>query len=347
MSKSIKFARNLAKESAMFNCHNHLTAYHNKKVTLSQTERSEMRERRDTNRNRIKNWLKSNRDLKPAFFESQGSYKDKTMVQYPDKDYDIDDGVYFCEDDLVNRNNNPLTALYVRKLICEALTDSSFNSPPKLHTNCIRVTYIKGYNVDVTVYRVKEDGVAELASSDWKPSDARLASNWFNHFNKKHSPGEENGRQFRRIVRLIKKITSNRKSWRLRVTSGFGVTILASECYYPCKDRDDLSLLNTLTNIRGRLHQNLSIKNPVPPNDYIAKNDNARSKYLRESLDKLSDCFKKIDQTDSEYESLCAWSEIFGDKYFRERMKNTNQEKSISKIEPATAVVKAPGRTNA
>ena len=37
----------------------------------------------------------------PIEFVKQGSYAMKTMVQDPDNDYDIDDGVYFEKDKLV------------------------------------------------------------------------------------------------------------------------------------------------------------------------------------------------------------------------------------------------------
>ena len=370
----------------MIDCHKHVVAYHNDEITLPEAERGEMRDRRNANRDRIKARLKVIEKPAPAFFASQGSYGDKTMVRYPDKDYDIDDGVYFRKDDLVGPNGGEMTALQARKMVFDALNDGSFKTPPELHTNCIRVLYTAGYNVDVPVYRIvietdvfgNETEYVELAGADWIRSDARDVSTWFDDVNQSRSPDTENGRQFRRIVRDIKKLTNSRKSWRKRILSGYGVTILAAECYVPSAERDDYSLHATLRAMHNRLKLSLAIQSPVEPYDHVAEHDDARSNYFKARLDDLEGCLNDITAAETEDEALDAWSYLYSDNYFSDRKAKAQTEaletksadgsllglglaaagvavgvaalsgaRAKSSWEPSEAVSKGGGRTNA
>ena len=54
-----------AKEMKMYNCHDDILAYHNEEVTLSNAEQDEMRERRDTNRQRLKDGLERDGETHP------------------------------------------------------------------------------------------------------------------------------------------------------------------------------------------------------------------------------------------------------------------------------------------
>jgi hypothetical protein len=110
-----------------------------------------------------------------------------TMVQDPDTDYDIDDGVYFRKEKLVGANGGEMSALAVRQMVCQALQDDRFNTPPKVLKNCVRVYYNEGFHVDVPAYRRIETKdpwtgkvtcTYELASSDWKGSDPREVTRW-------------------------------------------------------------------------------------------------------------------------------------------------------------------------
>ena len=112
-----------------------------------------MRERRDTNRQRQRDGLRRDGEPAPSGFQSQGSYAHRTMVQQPDKDYDIDDGTYFGKDDLKGPRGGDKTARDAKEMVRKALHDDRFNKPPEVRTNCVRVYYSAGYHVDVPVYR--------------------------------------------------------------------------------------------------------------------------------------------------------------------------------------------------
>src|SRR5580704_13650597 len=137
----------------MFDCAQDVLAYHDEKVTLPQAERTEMRERRDANRERLKKGLKDAKKPAPRDFVSQGSYSMKTMTQHREKDYDIDDGAYFGKEVLIGERGAEISALQARQMVRGALDDGSFNTPPEVRNNCVRVSYKAGFHVDVPVYR--------------------------------------------------------------------------------------------------------------------------------------------------------------------------------------------------
>src|SRR5258705_5883472 len=105
----------------------------------------------------------------------------RTMVQLPDKDWDIDDGVYFDAVDLVGERGGEMTALQARQMVRDAVDDGSFKKKPEVRANCVRVFYEAGHHVDIPVYRVRiekstsgeETTIVEFASAEWKRSDAR------------------------------------------------------------------------------------------------------------------------------------------------------------------------------
>src|SRR4051812_12604126 len=165
----------------MQDCSADVLGYHDDKVTLPGDEQKNMRERRNANRKRLKKGLEKNKNPQPTLTKSQGSYAMKSMTQHDDNKYDIDDGVYFRKDDLVGPRGGEMTALEARQMVRDAVDDDSFKEPPKVRLNCVRVQYEEGYHVDLPVYRLvtstnvlgQEEEYAELASADWKRSDAR------------------------------------------------------------------------------------------------------------------------------------------------------------------------------
>src|SRR3954469_21246514 len=140
----------------MRNTSREVCGFHDAEVALTTTERSEMRKRRNTNRERLKKGLEKNSNPKPIGCHTQGSYSMKTMVQDPDYDYDIDDGVYFKSADLKGSQGADKSALQARQMVCAALQDDKFATEPEVRKNCVRVYYEAGYHVDVPAYRRHE-----------------------------------------------------------------------------------------------------------------------------------------------------------------------------------------------
>jgi hypothetical protein len=338
----------VTKEKKMYDCAEDVLAYHDDRVTLPQAERTAMRERRDANRKRLKNGLKDAGQPAPLEFKSQGSYAMKTMTQHPDKDYDIDDGVYFLKEDLVGPRGAEMSALQVRQMVRDALDDGSFKTPPEVRTNCVRVYYDAGYHVDVPAYRRvtvkdifgKEQVHHELASRDWKRSDARDVTTWFEKENDSQSPDKDNGRQLRRVTREIKKFARSRSSWTSQILSGFGITKLVTECYKADAAREDKALHDTMKAIRDRLNFNLVVKHPVTPGDTITSgSDDAKAKFLRSKLSDAVGWLEPLFASDCTEESaLKCWDKVFNTTYFIDGM----VKEDVTKASAGPTIIKNP-----
>lgn len=322
----------------MHNCSEDILAHHDEQVTLPQPERTNMRERRDANRDRLSKGLKQNNKPAPREFVKQGSYAMKTMVQHTDKDYDIDDGVYFDKEDLFGDRGAEMSGLQARRMVRDALDDGSFKTPPEVRLNCVRAFYAAGYHVDLPVYRRvtvtdawgNETYQYELASGEWKRSDARDVTDWFDRENTGQSPDTTNGRQLRRIVRQIKKFARSRSSWPGRILGGFGITVLVVECYRPNLSLEDTALYDTIRAIRDRLNWNLVINHPVTPNETITNgNDDAKAKFLRNRLTEAIDTLGTLfDHDCNRNKALKCWDTVFATTFFSNRGEFKKEDKA-------------------
>ncbi len=322
----------------MYQCGKEIKKYHNEKVTLSQVEQKNMRDRRDANRKRLKNGLEKNGDPKPKDQWTQGSYAMKTMIQEDGQKYDIDDGVCFDQEDLKGLGGADKTALVARNMVCDAVNDGSFKRPPKVKKNCVRVFYDTGYHVDIPVYRTREEENLwgdtethiELASADWKKSAPRTVTDWFNKAVKDQSPPDDQT-QFRRIVRLMKKFAHSRETWPDKNPSGFTISKLVEESYVGIFGDDEQAFHKTMKAIKQRLDLNLSVKHPVV-DEMLAEDDDSKTRFLR---DKLSENLKHLDVLDdpncTKSEVLRAWKKVLNDDYFEGLAEDEEESTAASK----------------
>lgn len=254
----------------------------------------------------------------------------RTMVQQPDKDYDVDDGVYFDLEQLKGPRGGDKSASEVKEMVRKALHDDSFERPPEKLKHCIRVYYSAGYHVDVPVYRrIVEEDIwgneeihVELASTDWKTSNPLAVTDWFLDANKAKSPNNDNGGQLRRIVRLLKAFARSRPSWREHIATGFMITKLVVEEYSANADREDRALYNTMVAIRNRLSWNLEIKHPTVEGEMLTKGpDDSQARFLREKLDWAVGELDVLFQGDCNREqALKAWGKAFNTEFFIDRL---------------------------
>ena len=320
----------------MKNCHADVLAFHDEEVTLPQKERTAMRERRDSNRRRLKQGLERDGERKPVDYRSQGSYAMRTMVQQPDRDYDVDDGVYFEIDQLKGPRGGDRSAADAKEMVRKALHDDSFDRPPERLKNCVRVYYKAGYHVDVPVYRRtvdendwgEEETRIELAGADWKVSDPLAVTDWFLAANKDQSPDNENGGQLRRIVRLLKGFARSRPSWRDHIATGFMITKLVVEQYSANGAREDMALYGTMAATRDRLRWNLEIEHPTVAGEMLTKGpDDSRAKFLRDKLDWAIGELAVLSQWDCSHErALKAWGKACNSTFFIGRVESDEAE---------------------
>lgn len=311
----------------MFDCSKDVRAYHDQEVTLPKSEQDAMRDRRNTNRTRLRNGLDKAGKPKPIEFVKQGSYAMKTMCRDPDNDYDIDDGVYFHEIDLVGDRGAEMTSLQARWMVRDAIDDGRFKRAPEVRPNCVRVFYEKGYHVDLPVYRrvVAETMFGEevhyelAASSGWKRSDARDVSDWY----EAQRVASADGIQLRRINRDLKKYVRSRLSWRGSLLSGFGISMLTIE-KFRANDREDRALYDTMVTIRDRLNRNLEVAHPVTPGDTITSGlDDAKARCFCEKLtEAIATLAPLFDADCTRDKALRCWDEVFATTFFSERLES-------------------------
>lgn len=321
----------------MFDCSKDVRAYHDQDVTLPKIEQDAMRDRRDSNRKRLRDGLAKAGKPKPIEFVKQGSYAMKTMCRDPDNDYDIDDGVYFHKDDLVGDRGAEMTTLQARQMVRDAVDDGRFKRAPEVRSNCVRVFYEKGYHVDLPVYRrvVTETAFGEevhydlAASSGWKRSDARDVSDWYED----ERAASSDGVQLRRVNRDLKKFARSRYSWRGSILSGFGISVLTTE-KFRANTREDRALYDTMVAIRDRLDWNLQVAHPVTPGDYITSGpDDAKARCFREKLTEAIDTLAPLFDADCTREkALKCWDKVFATTFFSERLE---EEQRASVAAPA------------
>ncbi len=314
----------------MNNCHADVLAYHDEEVALPQKERTEMRERRDANRRRLKQGLERDEEPKPVDYRSQGSYAMRTMVQQPDKDYDVDDGVYFDIDQLKGRRGGDRSAMDAKEMVRKALHDDNFDRPPEKLKNCVRVFYKAGYHVDVPVYRRivdqndsgQEETRIELAGSDWRVSNPLAVTDWFLDANRGQSPDNDNGGQLRRIVRLLKGFARSRPSWRDHMATGFMITKLVVEKYSINPAREDMALYDTMVAVRDRLRSDLEIAHPTVAGEMLTRSaTDSRTKFLRDKLNWAIEELAVLSQWDCSRErALNAWDTAFNSTFFIDRL---------------------------
>jgi len=343
----------------MFDCSKEMTGFHDKEVTLPNTARTQMRDHRDANRKRLRSGLTKVEKPLPKNFHSQGSYAMKTMVQHDDNKYDIDDGVYFDKEQLVGDRGAELSALATRQMVRDAVDDGCFKTPPEVRKNCVRVFYEAGYHVDLPVYRKIEEKnwlgdvkiYFELASVNWKRSDAREVTAWFEDENTKQSLADDPD-QLRRICRLLKKYSTSRPSWCSQATSGFVITKLVTERFRPSRLRDDKALLDTMKAIKSRLDWTLEVDHPVTPNEKLSKGaDDTKISFFRDRLGDAIKWLEPVEKNDCTREDARnAWDKTFNTEYFASCAvpeESTSASKSATFLTAAVAAASVLGAMSA
>ncbi|MBX4913660.1 MULTISPECIES: cyclic GMP-AMP synthase DncV-like nucleotidyltransferase [Rhizobium] len=314
----------------MKNCDSQILKFQRKMVKLSDDDRLDIKDKADTNRDRLKGGLRVQEKPTPIGMHTQGSYSMKTMIQEDDADYDIDDGVYFKKEDLVGPNGGEMSALDVRKMVCNALQDSRFKQAPEVRKNCVRVYYNEGFHVDVPSYRKIEikDPISgepktawELAGPDWKRSDARAVTKWFKTANStKCSDASKDGNsgQFVRMTRLMKKFAKSRGTWKSKTISGFAISRLVEECYLEIRGRNDKAFRDLMRRIVDRLNYNDEIEHPTLKDENIVNSGSSKVSFFKECLEENLGHFEILDDPDCTHDqAMKAWDRVFNTDWFR------------------------------
>jgi hypothetical protein len=338
----------------MKNCSNDVIKYHNDEVTLAETQRETMRERRNTNRARVKSGLAKMERTGPDHHVVQGSYAMKTMVQHPDNNYDIDDGAAFIPEQLKNKSGVALTAKEAKELLRDALLkDGKLPSDPKILNNCVRIEYAAGYHVDIPVYRTKTDAAGkttyEIAGqTEWRSTNPKEIADWFDERVAATKQNGDNDPQLRRMVRLTKRF-ARANCGDADAPSGLILTVLVNDAHPTNRDREDEAFREVLRKIKQRIDLNWHVLNPRNIAEELTKAaDQARIKLLS---DKIGSALKKLEKLD---EAGCSrglarstWDGIFLTDYFGKLESADRSSEAAGSKSPDKPVNKQGGGTYA
>lgn len=326
----------------MKDCNKEISKYHKDRVVLSSDQRKLLRSRRNANRDRLKRGLKAKDKPLPKEFVTQGSYAAKTTIQEPKNAYDIDDGAVFDIDDLKGPQGGDMTPGDAKKMVRDAVDDGSFNTPPEVKTNCVRVHYNDGSHVDIPVYRkiAQTDGSEkfEIASSVWKESNPKGVNNWFNERLRLRT--NEGSDQMRVLIRLLKAYCKHRPSYSL--PSGFILTVLVDENYWSHDARLDSAFRNLIGAIRDRLAISKQVRHPVV-DENLADQGDAKCTKLLELLSTSLDYLAVLDRASCrKSEALKAWKKVFNTDFFDQAISDAEAEEKRAAAAAVASVAVMP-----
>jgi len=277
-------------------------------IKLPSSKKENLITSREANRNRIKNYFKDElKEKQPDFFQ-QGSFSFKTTVNPLDEKYDVDDGVYlqnltndFLNDDMTD----PKT---VHEWIVEAV-DGNTKARVIDKNNCVRVVYANDYHIDLPIYceQGKTIYLASKRSNEWIEDDPKGFNNWF------YDQLNLNGEQQRRNIMYLKAWVDYNNFVDI---SGIMITVLVSNLNNSVDDRDDSSLMNTVSQIISFLELNRNLLMPVKPyDDLLEKSNDRQIDNVIESFKKLKTAgYKALELEDNE-EAFIIWNAVFGDRF--------------------------------
>lgn len=239
----------------MANCNNLFHSF-DSEISLTTDKKNKMKKSKDGLRKRIINHFKENHpEYEPKFY-IQGSYKTKTAIRTKDDICDLDDGVYFFR-------KPEVTSTTLQAWVRDAV-DGYTGTEPQHRKKCIRNIFTADYEIDMPVY-YKIDGQEyqiAIKNGDWKDDDPKAMVEWFNE--KKDNDG------------ILMIIVKSLKAWcdnkRNSMPSGLAMTILAANAKDKIvydKERLDITMRDTLREIKKALDISFQCKVPVTPNDNL------------------------------------------------------------------------------
>ena len=279
----------------------------NEAITLSGAKKQDLITSRDAIKDTVLKWFEDNHPECIPHFEVQGSFvMETTLMQLDNNEYDIDLGVYLTGFEYKSDTDYPVPQTvhnWINKATCDETKENNIDK-----MTCVRVSYQKGYHVDLPSYI--EDGLGNIflahTRDGWIKSDPVEFTNWFiNHVN-------THGEQIRRLVKYIKAW----KDYRKMPIASIGVTILVCNNYVPSIDEDYKSLYYTIKNINKALGLIFACNKPVKPYENIFEDySDTRRQTIIDGLQDFENKLQNIiwgDDCETKKKNLL---KLFGDRF--------------------------------
>jgi len=283
----------------MANCHKLFQDFNND-LKLTKTKRDSLIKSRDALREKIKkHFAEHHPNYTPIFF-IQGSYKTGSVIRTKDDTCDLDDGIHFkCEPDV-----SPTT---LQRWIYEAV-EGHTKGGQKHKSKCVRVIYKNDYHIDLPIYKQSEEDdypFLAIKDKDWEEeeSDPKGFIEWYD------------ANKSEQIVRTTRYLKAWGDNIRNNMPSGLAMTLF-SEKYIQENERDDISLKDTLVNMKNELEYKWEAIMPVKPKDDILKRYNETFKdNFFDALDSFIEDAKKALNEVSQLEASRLWRKHLGQRF--------------------------------
>lgn len=300
-------------------------------IRIDSTKRTSLLSNKSALREKIKKYFQEKDKSIPKFY-IQGSMDNNvsTGIIPINGDYDIDDGVY-----LQNISTTDITPETAHLWIYNAVLGHTNSTEDK--TKCVRVNYANSEkHVDLPIY-IEEDGESYLAvkNKGWVKNKPKEISNWF----KEESNEENKGKEFRKVIRLLKAWKDKRESENigLELFGGFQLSILASE-YFPDNYDGDLEKLfyYTVKNINENFWLHPPLRNPIDlVQNTLEYYSSSRIDIFKDEFQKLyNKCHDAFIEEDDEKKSL-KWQKVFGSRFPSIESSKEKNASFITKIKEA------------
>lgn len=288
----------------MANCHNLFQEY-TTEISIPKAKKDKMSGSKDGLRKRIREDFKKNHPEYEPKFHIQGSASPKmrTGIRTKDDICDLDDGVYFLR-------QPDVTATTLQTWIKDAVKGYT-DTDPEHRKKCIRNIFVNDYEIDQPVYYKVNGMNCQLAVKDtgWEDSDPKALIDWF------HKRKDKNGQ----LVKIVKDLKGWCDNIRNKMPSGLAMTILAVNAKANItfnSDRDDITLRDTLENIKAWLDIKFECIVPVVPGDDLFKDyDKARKDNFMTALQNFIDDAKAAINEDSEKAASKLWKKHLGNRF--------------------------------
>jgi len=285
----------------MSNCHNLFQTFH-EDISLSKSKKDRMKISKEGIREKIRKYFKENHSAYEPKFYIQGSYKMKSSIRTKEDICDLDDGVYFFRKPDVTSTT---LQIWVKEAV-EGYTDTA----PEHRKKCIRNIFKKDYEIDLPIYYKVDGEEYQLAvkNKDWEDSDSKAMVNWF--VGKKDDKGQ--------LVRIVKFL----KAWGdfkpNKMPTGLAMTILASNAKEKIvyNERDDITLRDTLNEIKKTLDVNFKCSVPVVPFDDLFSDyeDNRKEEFLNDLNDFIQDANQALKES-NQLNASKLWRKHLGGRF--------------------------------
>ncbi len=306
----------------MANC-NDLFQEYLVELNILKSKKEKMITAKNKLRQKIRDHFKENHPEYEPTFWIQGSYKLGSAIRNEDDTCDLDDGVYF-------EREPEVTGTTLQQWVYDAVKDHT-DGGAQHRKKCIRVIYKGDFHIDLPVYYKTDENLhpfLAVKNSNWEKSDPKEFITWFN--DNKDIEGQ--------LIKIIKYLKGWCDDQSHNMPSGLCMTVLAERNFVQSSERDDISLRDTLKNIRNSLQQNWECKMPTTPKDdiFMKYNEDLKDRFL-DALDKFISNAEDAISTTSRSESSRLWRSHLGNRFPKVEDDESEGKNSIGLAGIATA----------